>query len=658
MFDYRAAFSRNLGWVTEEEQEVLRSRRIAIPGMGGVGGSHLLTLSRLGVGHFHISDFDSFELANFNRQAGAFVSTIGKPKIEVLAAMAQDINPESEVRLFDQGVNADNVEAFLDGVDLYVDALDFFAFEARRLVFATCQKRGIPAVTAAPLGMGSAFLCFMPGGMSFEEYFQLEGQSEEEQALRLMLGLSPAMLQMKYLVDDSRVDFNARRGPSTPMACEICAGLLTTQALKILLNRGDVVTAPRGLHFDAYRNRLARTWRPGGNGNPLQQLGLKIARKRVLAKMGQGGESSPNDPLPDRPLYRVLDAARWAPSGDNTQVWRFEVKSDDHFLVHGEDTRDWCVYDLDGHASQLALGSLQETIAIAAGQDGLSASFDLEFDAEDTEGRHPRLSVRLTGSSEDYLPQLRPFIRTRVTQRRPFKRLPLPESHKASLAEVLGEGYRVVWLEGPQRTAMARLLFRSAYIRLTTEEGYEVHRRTIDWGKRFSDTMIPEQAVGVDWATLRIMQWALGSWQRVRFLNRFFAGTWLPRIQMDFLTGLGCGAHFVILADNPPDTVADYLEGGRAVQRFWLEATRLNLQFQPEMTPLIFSRYHRDEREFSGNEKARRRAGEVNAELAALAGLSSDEFAAVYMGRLGFGATPTSRSTRLPVNELLHSAAE
>ena len=73
-FDYHEAFSRNLGWVTEAEQETLRNKRIAIAGMGGVGGSHLLTLTRLGIGAFNLADFDQFELANFNRQAGASVS--------------------------------------------------------------------------------------------------------------------------------------------------------------------------------------------------------------------------------------------------------------------------------------------------------------------------------------------------------------------------------------------------------------------------------------------------------------------------------------------------------------------------------------------------------------------------------------------------------
>ena len=108
------------------------------------------------------------------------------------------------------------LRTFLDGVDLYVDSLDFFALDIRNKVFAACEAKGIPAVTAAPLGMGSALLVFMPGKMSFEDYFRMGGHSEDEQALRFMLGLAPARLQLSYLADKSRVDFNAKKGPPRP----------------------------------------------------------------------------------------------------------------------------------------------------------------------------------------------------------------------------------------------------------------------------------------------------------------------------------------------------------------------------------------------------------------------------------------------------------
>jgi molybdopterin/thiamine biosynthesis adenylyltransferase len=286
-FDYDGAFERNIGWVTQDEQAQLRSKRVAIAGMGGVGGVHLLTLARLGIGRFHIADFDRFGLANFNRQAGAGVSTLDAPKVEVLATLASDINPQLELRRFERGVAKDNIDEFLAGVDLYVDGLDFFAFDAREAMFAACAARGVPAITVAPLGMGAALLVFMPGGMSFEDYFGWHGQPEREKALRFLVGLAPRVLHADYLADASRVDLSARRGPSTIMACQLCAGIAATEALKILLGRGRVHAAPHGVHFDAYRNKLVHTWRPGGHRNPLQRL-LMAAVRRRMDRLGAG----------------------------------------------------------------------------------------------------------------------------------------------------------------------------------------------------------------------------------------------------------------------------------------------------------------------------------------------------------------------------------
>ena len=283
LFDYSRAYSRNIGWITEAEQQVLRGKRIAIGGMGGVGGSHLLTLTRLGIGNFHIADFDHFELPNFNRQAGANVSNLDRPKVDVMAEAALEINPQLNITRFSNGITPENLNEFMAEVDLYVDGLDFFAVAARRMVFDACTQSKIPAITAAPLGMGTALLNFLPGKMTFEEYFRLEGLPENEQLLNFLVGLSPAMLQRTYLADPSTVNFNEHRGPSTPMACELCAGLAATEALKILLNRGGVRSAPHGLQFDAYRNKLAHTWRPGGARNPASIIAKMITR-RVLKK--------------------------------------------------------------------------------------------------------------------------------------------------------------------------------------------------------------------------------------------------------------------------------------------------------------------------------------------------------------------------------------
>jgi hypothetical protein len=132
--------------------------------------------------------------------------------------------------------------------------------------------------------MGAALLNFIPGRMTFAEYFGFHRCREDEKPLRFLLGLAPAALHRRYLVDPSFVDLAAQRGPSTAMACQLCAGVAGTEALKILLKRRRVIAAPRGVHYDAYRNLLVRTWQPWGYRGPVRRM-IHVIARRQFAKM-------------------------------------------------------------------------------------------------------------------------------------------------------------------------------------------------------------------------------------------------------------------------------------------------------------------------------------------------------------------------------------
>jgi sulfur-carrier protein adenylyltransferase/sulfurtransferase len=653
MFAYDAAFSRNIGWVTGAEQKALRGSRIAIAGLGGVGGSHLLTLTRLGVGSFHIADLDSFDIPNLNRQAGASMASLGEPKVDVLSRLAKAINPELNVKPFPNGLTAGNADEFFSDIDLYMDGLDFFAFSARSLAFAVCARRGIPAVTAAPLGMGVASLVFMPGKMTFEQYFGFAGCSDEEKALRFLLGLSPAMLHSKALVDPSAIDLGERRGPSTAMACDLCAGVAATQALKILLKRGKVFAAPRGFQFDAYSNKFRATWRPGGINNPLQRLSLAVAKRRMGAEQAMNTATKITKTGPETSaIEQILDLARWAPSGDNTQVWRFEITGPDHFVVHGFDTREHVVYDFDGHPSQIAIGALLETISIAASGLGLRAVISRrEAYPEST----PTFDIGLEPAPGITADPLIPYIPRRSVQRRMLKTRPLSRSEKDALEAAVGPGHRVVWLETlGTRIALARLLQRYGKLRLTMPEAFPVHRDVIQWKSRFSEDKVPDQAVGLDPLTTNLMRPAMQSWGLIHFLNTYLGGTLVPRLELDLLPAIFCGAHFILVAGAPPAEIDHYVAAGRALQRFWLTATRLDLRLQPEYTPLTFAYYTRRDIRFTKTDSLWNDAGRLQGEFETLVGADITR-RAVFMGRIGAGPAAQARSLRKPVEKLLRS---
>jgi molybdopterin/thiamine biosynthesis adenylyltransferase len=284
-FSYQDAFARHLGLINTQEQERLRSSRVAIAGMGGVGGIHLITLARLGIGAFHIADPDDFELVNFNRQYGATLRSLGRGKAEVMAEEARTINPELQLRVFREAITPENVGEFLDGVDVFVDGIDFFDIAARRLVFREARRRGIWAITAGPIGFSAAWLVFSPTGMSFDEYFDFEeGMDRADQLVAFLVGLTPRATQRAYL-DLTQVDPKAGRGPSAGLACQLCSGIVAAEILKILLGRSPIRPAPWYFQFDAYRQRLCKGRLLGGNRHPWQRVKRKLLRS-LLTRMG------------------------------------------------------------------------------------------------------------------------------------------------------------------------------------------------------------------------------------------------------------------------------------------------------------------------------------------------------------------------------------
>lgn len=348
-------------------------------------------------------------------------------------------------------------------------------------------------------------------------------------------------------------------------------------------------------------------------------------------------------------IEQILELARWAPSGDNMQTWRFEILAPDHLAVHAYDTRDHCVYDLDGHPSQIAFGTLLETIAIAASGHGLRADIARRPGGRET---HPVFDVRFAADPAITRSPLVDVIDKRTVQRRPMRTTPLTAEHKRLLEATVAPEYSLAWLETrDQKWKAAKLMFNNARLRLTMPEAFETHRSIIDWeNRKESPDKVPAGALGVDAMTLHLMKWAMVSWRRMATVNTLM-GTWAPRLQMDLAPGMACAAHFVLKAKRAPQSIDDYVAAGRALQRFWLTMTTFGLYMQPEMTPLIFSKYAREGTRFTAQPKLAQAAQDLQRQTEAL--IFNGDLHPVYMGRLGYGPAPEARSVRRPLAELM-----
>jgi len=349
-------------------------------------------------------------------------------------------------------------------------------------------------------------------------------------------------------------------------------------------------------------------------------------------------------------LLDILNFARWAPSGDNTQPWRFEIVSEDRVLIHGSDTRTWCVYDFRGHASHIAHGALLETLRIAATAYGLEAEWARCPKSSD---ENPVYEVIFLPRPDIEIDPLAEHICKRTVQRRPMQSVRLTGEQRLILIQSVGTDYSLNFFESfGERLSIAKLLWQNAKIRLTCQEAYHVHRQVIEWNTDFSTDKIPSHAVGADPLSLWMMRWAMASWRRVKFLNRYLGGTMLPRIELDFIPALRCSAHVLLRPNHKLSNLEAYVHAGGAMQRLWLTATSLGLQLQPEMTPIIFRWYARSKTPFSEQVELHNQAEQLAGRIESLAQVSPETDLAFFC-RIGVSNAAKARSLRVSLDDLI-----
>ncbi len=260
--DYQALVSRNIGLLSEEQQERLRTCKTTVFGMGGIGGTAFEVLVRCGIGNFSIVDKDTFEPTNMNRQIFSHPQTMGRMKIDVAAEWAKQINPDIQVDRFDR-VGEDNIGEILQDADVIVQGID----QLLPCIIASRKARqmDIPLVEgwAIPYGNVRTFTSQTP---TLEEAYGLPTKdrpvssiSEEEfkkLGTELLLGLAKI-----EGVDDFYNEATKKRvaeGHLTSFAPMVwlTSVLMALEAVKVLLNWGDIALGPKFTLYDPFKHRI------------------------------------------------------------------------------------------------------------------------------------------------------------------------------------------------------------------------------------------------------------------------------------------------------------------------------------------------------------------------------------------------------------------
>lgn len=144
-------FDREIRLIGLEKYDLIKSKTVAIIGLGGVGGYALETLVRSGIESIILVDYDTIDISNINRQIIATTKNIGTKKIEAAKLRALEINPNCKITTLDLKLNEDNIDSLFNfKIDYIIDACDTISVKKRLIL--ECHKRKIKLISSMGSG--------------------------------------------------------------------------------------------------------------------------------------------------------------------------------------------------------------------------------------------------------------------------------------------------------------------------------------------------------------------------------------------------------------------------------------------------------------------------------------------------------------------------
>ena len=200
-------YERNIGAITKEEQELLKTKRAAIIGCGGLGCYSAEFMSRLGIGHLTLIDGDTFVESNLNRQLNSLAINLGMNKALETKRVLLMVRIDLSLKAIPTFLDEENAEELLKGHDVIIDALD--NVKTRFIAEKAANSLGIPLVHGAVKEWSAQVCTVFPGDFTISTLYQTDTELEKPS----VLSFTPAF----------------------------CASIQASEAVKVLLGRKDIL---------------------------------------------------------------------------------------------------------------------------------------------------------------------------------------------------------------------------------------------------------------------------------------------------------------------------------------------------------------------------------------------------------------------------------
>lgn len=622
---------RNRNKITRPEQA--RQRRLKVGVIGSSAGhtiAHVLAMEGL-IGEIRLADFDTLDLSNLNRVPSS-VMELGVNKAVVTARRIAEIDPYLPVVIQTEGITQENLPAFLDGLDVVVeecDSLDikFLVREAARErqipVLMETSDRGVLDVERFDLEPNRPIFHGLLGDMNFEK---LSGLSAFEKGPYLLKMLGTAEVSSRGAASVFELGQTITAWPQ--LASEVTLGAVTISEAIRRLGQGEALASGR-IRIDVERALDG------------------LAPVEVDTEIDEGFQTAPpvDPPIESSdPIEIIVDSARRAPSGGNTQPWRFEADEDEiRFFMIPERTS---VMDVQHRGSYVALGASLFNARVTAASLGNLGPVHL-FPAGRMSHHVATLELGTKGDTE--ISALQAAVHSRTTNRQFGSPSPIPETQLQSLKRaVQREGARVRLLTGRSEIdATGAVLAESDRLRFLMPNVHDQMFEEMRWPGRDS---LEE---GLD---VRTLEMDPGSYGILELLGRPDILEKLAQWRVGGSLGartrfvVGSSSALALITIDRPDP-ASYLRAGSAIERFWLTAEMLGLAVQPIAPVFMYAIGEADLLTFGG-ERYVDELFRLSQQFNEAWGMDDNEYMAMLF-RVSHAPPPSVRSIRLPLSEVL-----
>tara|TARA_Y100000034_G_C6909085_1_gene422955 strand:- start:6382 stop:7242 length:861 start_codon:yes stop_codon:yes gene_type:complete len=275
---------RNIGIISEKDQEMLRKGRILICGVGGMGGVCAESLIRMGVENIKLADFDSFEDVNFNRQIYSNNETIGRKKVEVLKENLMKINKNANIKIFTEGVTKQNINELLRDIDIVVNGMDDMV--PSLYLERNARKQGKTIVDAWLTPYASVFV-IEKDSPHWEDYLDLPTKNMELEDIDEKIGLKAIEKEVKYTFSHFNpyriinkeylkdIVFKKKPRPSFAPVVWLSGVLMANEVYKVLCGLPNA--GYRGIFYNQYTHEVKK-------GKVPLKIRLRILFKKLMDK--------------------------------------------------------------------------------------------------------------------------------------------------------------------------------------------------------------------------------------------------------------------------------------------------------------------------------------------------------------------------------------